>query len=70
MRILSMLRNLIGRDPNKDFATPRPDPEHAAATARNSLAADNLRATLTELLNESDRLNFRPVYIAGPRPDR
>lgn len=63
-----MFRNLVSRDPNRaPVPTTSVEASLDAAKVRNSLAAENLRSTLSELLDESDRLNFRPVYLAGPR---
>lgn len=67
MKVWNMLKSVFARDPNRDPSPVPPNVGLAQAKARNSQAAENLRATLTELLDESDRLNFRSVTIMGPR---
>lgn len=66
-KVWKMLKSVFSRDPNRDPVPPAPMVGLTVAKARNADAAENLRATLTELLHESDRLNFRSVTLIGPR---
>lgn len=69
-RLISMFIAAFRPDPNKPAVCPQPDEvssDLAQARARNLSASENLRATLGELLDEGQRLAFRPVYLAGPR---
>lgn len=52
----------------KPEATDATSQAVSAAVERTTRSSDNLHATLTELLDESNRLAFRPVYLSGPGP--
>lgn len=66
-KVWKMLKSVFSRDPNRDPAPPDAMVSLDVAKARNHRAAENLRETLSELLEESDRLNFRSVTYMGPR---
>jgi hypothetical protein len=66
MKMADFFLALFRADPNKK---PTPDPvgeELQNARREYRSASQNLQATLEELLNESDRLRLRPIYVAGP----
>lgn len=62
-KALKMLQQFFHRTPVP--VAPNMDPELVEARSRNVSAAENLHATLAELLDESNRLAFRPVYMVG-----